>query len=45
MTRVVLLGGGVGGSMVSNQLARELKSEIVRGEVEITVINASEVHV
>ncbi|NMP25151.1 NAD(P)/FAD-dependent oxidoreductase, partial [Sulfobacillus harzensis] len=25
--------------------ARELKSEIVRGEVEITVINASEVHV
>ncbi len=45
MTRVVLLGGGVGGSMVSNQLARQLKSEILRGEVEITVINESEIHV
>lgn len=45
MTRVVLLGGGVGGSMVSNQLARQLKSEILRGEVEITVINESDVHV
>lgn len=45
MTRIVLLGGGVGGSIVSNQLARQLKSEIVHGEVEITVVNESDVHV
>ncbi len=45
MTRIVLLGGGVGGSMVSNQLARQLKPEILRGEVEITVINESDTHV
>ncbi len=43
--RVVLLGGGVGGSMVANQLARQLKSEILSGEVDITVVNESEVHV
>ncbi len=43
--RVVLLGGGVGGSMVSNQMARQLKSEILAGEVEITVINESDEHV
>lgn len=43
--RVVLLGGGVGGSMVANQVARQLKSEILAGEVEVTVINESEVHV
>lgn len=45
MTRIVLLGGGVGGTMVSNQLARQLKEEILRGEVEVTVINESDVHV
>jgi sulfide:quinone oxidoreductase len=45
MTRIVLLGGGVGGSMVSNQLARHLKTEIMRGDVEITVINESDTHV
>lgn len=43
--RVVLLGGGVGGSMVANQLARQMKSEILAGEVEVTVVNESEVHV
>lgn len=43
--RVVLLGGGVGGSMVANQLARQLKSEILSGDVDITVINESDVHV
>lgn len=43
--RVVLLGGGVGGSMVANQVARQLKSEILAGDVELTVVNESEVHV
>ncbi len=45
MTRIVLLGGGAGGSMVSNQLARQLKPEILHGDVEITVINESDQHV
>lgn len=45
MTKIVLLGGGVGGSMVSNQLARQLKPEILSGEVEITVVNESDQHV
>lgn len=45
MTRVVFLGGGVGGAMVSNQLARQLRDEMRRGEVELTVINESETHV
>ncbi len=43
--RVVLLGGGVGGTMVANQLARQMKSEIVAGDIEVTVINESETHV
>jgi sulfide:quinone oxidoreductase len=45
MTHIVLLGGGVGGTMVANQAARQLKSEIRRGDVDITVVNASETHV
>jgi sulfide:quinone oxidoreductase len=43
--KVVLLGGGVGGSMVANQVARQMKSEILSGEVEVTVINETETHV
>ncbi|AEJ39302.1 NAD(FAD)-dependent dehydrogenase [Sulfobacillus acidophilus TPY] len=45
MTRIVLLGGGVGGTMVANQVARQLRQEIRRGEVQMTVINESATHV
>ncbi|MCY0877514.1 MAG: FAD/NAD(P)-binding oxidoreductase [Firmicutes bacterium] len=45
MTRVVFLGGGVGGSMVANQLARQLKADVLHGDVDITVINQTPDHV
>jgi len=42
--RVVVLGGGVGGTMVANRLARELAHEVRRGELEIALIAEESVH-
>ncbi len=42
---VLILGAGAVGSMVGNKLAREFRREIAKGEIEITVLDRSEVAV
>ena len=38
MTRVLILGGGTGGTMVANHLARRLAPEIGRGRLRLTLL-------
>lgn len=45
MNRVVVLGGGVGGTLVSNLLVRKLHSEIARDEASVTLIDEKGQHV
>ncbi|HEY7023716.1 MAG TPA: FAD/NAD(P)-binding oxidoreductase [Candidatus Limnocylindrales bacterium] len=45
MRRVVILGGGVGGTIVANLLARKLKKQIDSGEASVTVVDATGNHV
>jgi len=45
MERIVILGGGVGGTLAANLLARRLRKRIDRAEVEVTVVDASGAHV
>lgn len=42
---VVVLGGGTGGTMVANHIARTMRNEIKRGEVSITQITDTPKHV
>lgn len=44
MKRIVVLGGGVGGTMVANRLVRELANEVRRGEIEVTLVAEEGVH-
>ncbi|HYN47355.1 MAG TPA: FAD/NAD(P)-binding oxidoreductase [Candidatus Nanopelagicales bacterium] len=44
MQRVVILGGGVGGTLTANLVARKLKARIARGEAKVTVVDASGKH-
>jgi len=43
--RVVVLGGGTGGTVLSNKLASKLDDEIDRNDVEVTLIDETGVHV
>ena len=45
MQRVVILGGGVGGTLTANLLVRKLHRQIGRGEVSVTVIDRTAAHV
>jgi sulfide:quinone oxidoreductase len=45
MKRVLVLGGGVGGTLTANLLARRLRKPLSRNEVELTVVDASGAHV
>jgi sulfide:quinone oxidoreductase len=45
MQRIVILGGGVGGTLTANLLARKLGKRIGRGEVDITLVDALGAHV
>jgi sulfide:quinone oxidoreductase len=45
MQRVVILGGGVGGTLAANLLARKLARELDRGEVSLTVVDLVGEHV
>ena len=45
MQRVLILGGGVGGTIVANLVSRKLRSQIDAGEVEVTVVDQSGNHV
>jgi sulfide:quinone oxidoreductase len=45
MKRIVILGGGVGGTLTANLVSRKLKREIDKGEAEVTVVDATGSHV
>ena len=45
MDRIVVVGGGVGGTLTANLLARKLRRRIERGEVELTVVDTTGRHV
>ena len=45
MERILILGGGVGGTLTANLLSRKLKKRIDRGDVEVTVVDATGSHV
>jgi sulfide:quinone oxidoreductase len=44
MQRVVVLGGGVGGTLTANLVARKLKKLIAAGEAKVTVVDATGAH-
>ena len=45
MERIVILGGGVGGTLTANLLVRKLRRRIYHGEVSITVVDQTGQHV
>ncbi len=45
MQRVLVLGGGVGGTLVANLISRKLKKAINAGEAVVTVVDESGTHV
>ncbi|MEO5940826.1 MAG: FAD/NAD(P)-binding oxidoreductase [Candidatus Limnocylindrales bacterium] len=45
LNRIVVLGGGVGGTLTANLLARKLHRELKAGMAEITVVDTSGEHV
>jgi len=44
MDRIVILGGGVGGTLVANLLVRKLRRRIDRGDATVTVVDATGQH-
>jgi len=44
MQRVLVLGGGVGGTLAANLIARKLKRVIAKGEASVTVIDVTGSH-
>ncbi|MGC8598840.1 MAG: NAD(P)/FAD-dependent oxidoreductase [Thermoplasmata archaeon] len=42
--RVIVVGGGAGGTIVANRLSRLLSDNVDRGELEIVVLDKSEYH-
>ena len=45
MERILILGGGVGGTLTANLLARKLRRRIDAGAVEVTVVDTTGSHV
>ena len=45
MERIVILGGGVGGTLTANLLARRLHQAISLGQVDVTLVDALGAHV
>jgi sulfide:quinone oxidoreductase len=45
MKRILIVGGGVGGTLTANLLVRKLHGEIDKGEVEVTVLDVTGAHV
>jgi sulfide:quinone oxidoreductase len=45
MQRILILGGGVGGTLTANLLVRKLHREIKRGEAAVTLVDATGKHV
>lgn len=44
MRRIVVVGGGTGGTILANNLARRLRREIEAGQVSVTLLSASPRH-
>ncbi len=44
MQRIVILGGGVGGTLTANLVARKLRKQIATGSVKVTVVDATGQH-
>ena len=42
--KVLVVGGGMGGTILANNLARQLTKEIEAGEAKITMLSASDQH-
>ena len=42
--RIIVVGGGTGGTIVANNLARRLSSEIRKGKCRLTMLSASDQH-
>ena len=42
--RIMIVGGGTGGTIVANLLARKLRREIAAGQVELVLISESPVY-
>jgi sulfide:quinone oxidoreductase len=42
--KVLIVGGGMGGTILANNLARRLKNELKNGKARITMLSASEKH-
>jgi sulfide:quinone oxidoreductase len=45
MRRILIVGGGVGGTLTANLLVKKLRRRIDRGEVEVAVVDAAGEHV
>jgi sulfide:quinone oxidoreductase len=45
MQRILILGGGVGGTLTANLLVKKLRARIARGDVEILVVDSTGQHV
>ncbi len=45
MHRIVILGGGVGGTLTANLLVKKLRKRLDAGEVEVTVVDQTGSHV
>ncbi len=45
MQRILILGGGVGGTLTANLLVKKLRKQIDAGNVQLTVVDASGEHV
>jgi sulfide:quinone oxidoreductase len=45
MDRILIIGGGVGGTLVANLLARKLRGELKAGTTTVTVVDTSGEHV
>jgi sulfide:quinone oxidoreductase len=44
MDRILILGGGVGGTLTANLLVRKLRTRIRRGDVTVTVVDQTGAH-
>ncbi len=44
MKKIIVLGAGTGGMIVANSLARDLRREIVKGEVELMIFDKSKTY-
>jgi sulfide:quinone oxidoreductase len=45
MQRILILGGGVGGTLTANLLVKKLRARIDRGEIDVMVVDATGEHV